>query len=502
MRNPNLHLPHGPLLSVDRIRTSLRRTVAGVGPLLALAPAFLSSGCDDGGGDIQEPGPVAQVVVTAPASTIEIGKSMALTVVALDAAGDTLGGHTFSWTTADPTVATVSESGVITAVAEGQTEISAMTEGISDSLGIVVLPSTSPPPSGSGTPGLQQVASGLAFPLYLTSPPDDDRLFVVEKGGLIRIIQNGTLLEAPFLDVSGKVSGADEQGLLGLAFPPDYASSGRFIVHYTDLENSTRLSMFRVSGDPNRADPASEALVLGVKHPARSHNGGQITFGPDGFLYLGLGDGGSRDGNDSGRGQSLGDLLGSIARIDVSGESGYRVPPDNPFVGTAGARPEIWSYGFRNPWRFSFDRSTGDLYIGDVGESRWEEVDRATAAEGGGRGLNYGWSRMEGDACMAASCDQSGITLPLVQYNHDEGCAVTSGYVYRGAAVPALQGQYVFGDFCQGWVRTFQATGNPGPPVDWPALRPGGTITSFGEDASGELYILTREGGVYKIVSK
>ncbi|HEY9014425.1 MAG TPA: PQQ-dependent sugar dehydrogenase, partial [Gemmatimonadales bacterium] len=255
--------------------------------------------------------------------------------------------------------------------------------------------------------------------------------------------------------------------------------------------------------DPDRADPASETELLSVDQPGPSHNGGQILFGPDGFLYLGLGDGGSRDGNDRGRGQSLGDLLGNILRIDVSAGAGYQVPPDNPFVGQAGARPEVWSYGFRNPWRFTFDRATGDLYIGDVGEQDWEEIDRAPAAEGAGRGLNYGWSIMEGSHCLrGSSCDQTGLTLPILEYSHSEGCAVTGGYVYRGSALPQLQGQYLYADFCQGWVRSLRMEGSTPVVTDWPALSPGSLVTSFGEDSAGELYIVSGAGTVYKIVPR
>jgi glucose/arabinose dehydrogenase len=241
-------------------------------------------------------------------------------------------------------------------------------------------------------------------------------------------------------------------------------------------------------------------LVLAVPQPGVAHKGGQLLFGPDGMLYIGLGDGAD---NDQGRGQSLGDLLGNILRIDVSTPP-YTVPPDNPFVGTAGARPEVWSYGFRNPWRFSFDRATGDLHIGDVGESKWEEVDYASAADGAGRGVNYGWSQMEGQHCFShAECDQSGLTLPVLEYPHSDGCAVTSGYVYRGAAIPFLQGKYFYADYCLGWVRSFRMEGGVAvDQIDWPELRPEGRVTSFGEDAAGELYLLTEQGGVFKVVPK
>ena len=359
---------------------------------------------------------------------------------------------------------------------------------------------TPAPPAGTVPVALEEVAAGLAFPLYLTAPPDDPRLFVVEKGGAIRLIKDGTLLEAAFLDLAGQVSTGSEQGLLGLAFPPDYATSGRFVVHYTDAAGDTRVSTFLASADPDRADPASESVVLTVPQPFANHNGGQIAFGPDGYLYLGLGDGGS-SGDPGGRGQSLTDLLGSILRIDLAG-SPYAVPADNPFVGVAGASAEVWSYGLRNPWRFSFDRATGDLWIADVGQSQWEEVDHAPAAEGAGRGLNFGWRRMEGRHCAEGdSCDQTGLTLPVLEYDHGSGCSVSGGYVYRGAAIPALQGHYFYADFCQGWVRSLRREGGAvTEEADWPSLRPGGSIPSFGEDSAGELYVVVSDGRVLKIV--
>jgi glucose/arabinose dehydrogenase len=355
-------------------------------------------------------------------------------------------------------------------------------------------------PQGHGA-RLQQVVSGLSFPLYLTAPPGDmNRLFVVEKTGTIRIVKGGTLLPTAFLDLSSAVSGGDEQGLLGLAFDPGYASNGRFVVHYTDVAGDTRLSIFQVSSDPDIADPASEQVILTAAQPFSNHNGGQILFGPDGFLYLGLGDGGSAN-DPQGRGQDLTELLGSILRLDVQAGNSYTIPPDNPFVGQAGARPEVWSYGLRNPWRFSFDRASGDLYIADVGQSQSEEVDVATASGGSGKGVNYGWNIMEGAHCLAGTCDQTGLTLPVFEYNHSQGCSITGGYVYRGSAIPALQGLYFFADFCQGWVRSFRhETSGIIELTDWPTLRPGGLITSFGEDAAGELYVMAAGGGVFKFV--
>jgi glucose/arabinose dehydrogenase len=360
---------------------------------------------------------------------------------------------------------------------------------------------TPPPPQGTVPVALQQVAGGLAFPLYLTTPPGDPRLFVVEKGGAIRIIANGAVLPTPFLDLTSRVSTGSEQGLLGLAFDPAYATTGRFVVHYTDPAGDTRLSSFHVSTDPDRADPASEEVLIAIDQPFPNHNGGQIVFGPDGFLYFGLGDGGS-GGDPNGTGQRLDDLLGSILRLSLAGATGYTVPADNPFVGVSGARPEVWSHGLRNPWRFSFDRLTGDLYIGDVGESRLEEVDVAPAGAGGGRGVNYGWNVMEGTSCYAsAGCDTTGLALPVLVYDHGQGCSVTGGYVYRGSAIPALQGHYFYADYCSGFVRSFRfAGGEVVDQTDWPTLRPGGAVPSFGEDAAGELYVLSADGRVLKIV--
>jgi glucose/arabinose dehydrogenase len=352
-----------------------------------------------------------------------------------------------------------------------------------------------PLPPGNLPLTLAPVATGLDFPLDLTAPPDDPRLFVVEKTGRIRVIKDGAV-----------VSGGPEQGLLGLAFDPAYASNGRFVVNYTNLNEDTRISAFRVSADPDVADVATETVLLAVPQPFSNHNGGGLAFGPDGYLYAGLGDGGS-GGDPNGTGQSLATLLGKLLRIDLNGGTPYAVPPDNPFAAAAApaTRGEIWSYGLRNPWRFSFDRLTHDLYIGDVGQDAHEEVDVAPAPAGG-RGLDFGWNRMEGAHCYPPaagdSCDRTGLTLPVVDYAHGQGCSVTGGYVYRGAAIPDLQGVYLYGDYCQGWVRSLRfASGQATDQRDWQVLRPGGNVTSFGEDAAGELYILTAQGGVYRVVS-
>ena len=360
------------------------------------------------------------------------------------------------------------------------------------------------PPQGAVPVGLQEVASGLSFPVALTAPPGDPRLFIIEKGGAIRVVKEGVLLPTPFLDLTGRVSTGAEQGLFDLAFDPGYAATGRFIVHYTDPSGNTTVSSFRVAeGDPDHADPASESVLLTAEQPFANHNGGRILFGPDGMLYLGLGDGGS-EGDPGGRGQSLTDLLGDILRVDVAAGTSYTVPPDNPFAGRTDARPEIWSVGLRNPWRFDFDPATGDLYIADVGQNAWEEVDVAAASAGAGRGANFGWSVMEGHHCLAdAGCDSSGFALPVLEYSHAEGCSISGGYVYRGADIPELQGHYFYADYCQGWVRSFRLQdGVATDPRQWPTLAPGGAVPGFGRDAAGELYVLSAEGRVFRIVPR
>lgn len=365
--------------------------------------------------------------------------------------------------------------------------------------------SVPPPPPATGEVRLETVASGLATPVFLTAPPGDaSRLFVVEKRGTVRIIRGGTVVAAPFLDLSGTVSGGSEQGLLGLAFHPEYATNGVFVVNYTDRAGDTRISSFRVSADPDRADAATEAVLLTIDQPFSNHNGGMLAFGPrDGRLYIASGDGGS-GGDPQGNGQRRSTLLGKLLRVTITSSGQLAVPTDNPFVGDAAARPEIWSYGLRNPWRFGFDRTTGDLYIADVGQNDREEINVA-AATAFGRGANYGWNIMEGRRCFSppGNCDQTGLTLPVLEYDHSQGCSVTGGYPYRGTAMPTLQGTYFYGDYCGGWVRSFRfAGGQATEPRDWPDLAPGGQITSFGEDAAGELYVLTAGGRVARIVPR
>ncbi len=359
-----------------------------------------------------------------------------------------------------------------------------------------------PPTPGTADVALATVVEGLDFPVHLSAPSGDARLFVVEKSGRIRIVENDALLPEPFLDVSGEVSGGSEQGLLSVAFHPDYGSNGRLFVNYTDRAGDTRVVEYRVSSDPGRVDPGTARTLLTVEQPFSNHNGGQIAFGPDGMLYVGMGDGGS-GGDPRGNGQDRSTLLGALLRIDVDGGDPYAVPADNPFVDEADARGEIWAYGLRNPWRFAFDRQTGDLYVADVGQNRLEELN---AVDGAGRGLNYGWNVMEGDECFEprSGCDRSGLTMPVAVYGHGDGCSVTGGHVYRGEAIPELQGLYFYSDFCSGFVRSFRFAGGAATdPREWPELAPpGGSVSSFGEDAAGELYLMTSEGGVFKVVPR
>ena len=353
---------------------------------------------------------------------------------------------------------------------------------------------------------LTHVADGLVSPVFVTGAgTGDGRLYVVEQGGRIRVVEpDGSLRAEPFVDLSDRISSGGERGLLGLAFHPRYASNGRLFVDYTDRDGNTVVSELRRSADdPLRADPASERVVLRVDQPYPNHNGGMVAFGPDGYLYVGMGDGGS-GGDPENRAQDPAQLLGKILRIDVdrAGDgTPYAIPPDNPYADGSGGRPEIWSLGVRNPWRFSFDRQTGDLWIGDVGQSEWEEVDRATAASGGGNGANYGWRLMEGFACYdpAVGCPTEGLTLPMAAYGHGEGCAVTGGYVYRGPASPELRGAYVFGDYCSGRIWALDAAG---PDRQDPAvlIDSGLSISSFGEGDDGALYVTDLgQGAVLRI---
>jgi hypothetical protein len=381
----------------------------------------------------------------------------------------------------------------------------------SPSVSATATPGATPTPSAAATPlpsvkiSLARIVSGLGSSIGVVSA-GDSRLFVIVQTGKILIVDGGAV-KGTFLDISDRISSGTERGLIGLAFHPQYASNGRFFVRYTDKTGDVRISEFHVSSDPNKADATSERSLLTVSHRlAPNHNGGTIAFGPDGYLYIGTGDGGGA-GDPNGNGQKLSVLLGKMLRIDVdrtSGSLNYAIPADNPFVGQSGKRAEIWAYGLRNPYGFSFDKATGDLWIADVGQDHWEEVDRATAADGLGRGANYGWNVIEGGHCYApaAGCDTSGKVMPLAEYNHGSGdstgCSIIGGFVYRGSAHPELVGRYFFGDYCSGKIWDLAAAG-PAPQTVQDLDSSGLKITGWGQGADGELYVVATDGGLYQL---
>jgi glucose/arabinose dehydrogenase len=356
------------------------------------------------------------------------------------------------------------------------------------------------PADGEISVSVELVADGLDQPLYLASPPGDaDRLFVVERGGVIRIVRSGAVGTEPFLDVSDLVrSEGPEQGLLGLAFHPLYATNRYAYINYTDTEGHTQVVRYTASANPDVADAASAFPILTIEQPFHNHNGGMLAFGPDGMLYVGVGDGGS---DNSANAQDLTSLLGSLLRIDVDGGSPYAIPPDNPYPSSS--RPEVWAKGLRNPWRFAFDRATGDLLIADVGEQDNEELDFQRATSEGGE--NYGWDIMEGSDCFSPSsgCTTTDLVLPIHEYDHTEGCSITGGYVYRGSRFPDLVGRYFFSDFCASWLRSMTVAGGVAEDEIHHSDAVGlAGVASFGEDASGELYVLSMFAGtVHRIVS-
>lgn len=343
-----------------------------------------------------------------------------------------------------------------------------------------------------------QAFPGLSFDKMLGLQPvpgDGTHALLLTQDGVIRYadLADGSATPPVFLDIRDRMirNPENEEGLLGLAFAPDYATSGRFYIYYTRGEpRRSTLSRFVAHGAT--ADPASEQVLLSIPEPFSNHNGGALAFGPDGMLYVAVGDGGS-GGDPMGYGQRLDTLHGKILRLDVSGDA-YAVPPDNPFVGQD-ARGEIFAYGLRNPWRLSFDRETGQLWAGDAGQDLWEEVDRIVA------GGNYGWNRMEGAHCyLASGCDESGLLLPRAEYSHELGCAVIGGYVYRGNEMPELRGWYVFGDFCSGRIWAVDAGTDSGGVI--PLADTGMPISSFAQDNDGELYVVTFANQVAKLVRK
>lgn len=345
---------------------------------------------------------------------------------------------------------------------------------------------------------LVPVATGLASLTYLASPPGRSDIYVVEQQGRIRKLVNG-VPQAPVLDISSRVSSGDERGMLSLAFDPQFTANGNVFVYFTDATGDIAVERFTLPVFGPAVGVESTAVrVLTVPHRMfGNHNGGQLQFGSDGMLYVGTGDGGG-GGDPLGSGQDLGTLLGKILRIDVSSLP-YRIPPGNPFAGQAGKRPEIWAYGLRNPWRFAFDDVTRSLYIADVGQNNREEVDVVAASAAG---LNYGWNIWEGTACYSpgTGCNSAGVTMPLIDYDHGSGCSITGGYVYRGSAIPEIAGRYFYSDYCNSWLRSFLVTNGAAiERTDW-NIAPIGNIQSFGVDSTNEIYALTADGGVYKLV--
>ncbi len=360
----------------------------------------------------------------------------------------------------------------------------------------------------------QLVASGFDNPVFVTAPPGDTtRLMVLEQEtGRIMLIKNGTRVTKPFLDIDNRVGdGGGEQGLLGLAFHPDYATNRLIFVNYTDNQGNTKIERFKARGDFDSVNRKSGELILKVNQPFSNHNGGMIAFGPnDGYLYIGLGDGGgSNDGQNNA--QRLSELLGKFLRIDVDHGLPYTIPADNPFIAGVNSRDEIWSYGWRNPWRWSFDRETGDLWAGDVGQDAIEEIDFQPGDSNGGE--NYGWKIAEGFSCRggSGSCgDDPGFTPPILDYSHFFGTTVVGGYVYRGTAIAPLEGVYFFADYTRArfWILKYdgndvqdftEITDDLDPPGSARINKP----SSFGEDASGELYICDHQDGeIYKIISE
>jgi glucose/arabinose dehydrogenase len=360
-----------------------------------------------------------------------------------------------------------------------------------------------PPPSGTPTIALTPFVSGLSTPVDFQTPDDGSgRIFIVQQSGTIRIVSGGSLLPTPFLDISSRINfDGGEQGLLGLAFHPSYSQNKRFYLNYDRLSGSqiqTVIAEYQLTADPNAADPASERILLTVNQPFSNHKAGQMAFGPDGFLYIAFGDGGS-GGDPMGNGQNRGTLLGKVARIGVDPPftSGlqYVIPADNPFVGTTD-RGEIWAYGFRNPWRFSFEKGGTRLFVADVGQDKFEEIDLVQ------KGLNYGWNTMEGSHCFtpATGCNMTGLTLPIVDYDHSEGVTVIGGYVYHGTAISSLAGAYIFGDFSNG--KIWELTESSGTWTRTQLLNSGKNMSAFGQDAAGELYVVDYSGSVFKITAQ
>ena len=334
------------------------------------------------------------------------------------------------------------------------------------------------------------LSAGLTNPVFLTQPLNDGRIFVVEQAGRIRVVRNGVLQMTPFLDISSRVLSGGERGLLSVAFHPQYATNHYFYVYFTTQTNGDiRIERFTTTANAEVADPNSSKLIITIPHSQFSnHNGGLVSFGPDGMLYAGVGDGGSA-GDPNGNGQNFNSLLASLLRLDVDHGDPYAIPADNPFVNQTGKRGEVWAKGLRNPWRYAFDAPTGMLYIADVGQDAHEEVD-ATATNRGG--LNYGWNTMEGLSCYspASGCNQTGLEQPVIDYAHSQGCSITGGYVYRGSDIPDIRGHYFYSDYCTGFLKSLRySNGAAVDQKDWGLTNT--SVTSFGVDFAGELYMIS-----------
>ena len=351
--------------------------------------------------------------------------------------------------------------------------------------------------------GVEAVTSGFTQPTHIAHAADNSgRIFVAEQAGKIRIIRNNSVLPAPFLDLTEKVTASgSEQGLFSVAFPPGYAEKGYFYVNYTSKpDGSTIIARYRLTDHVDMADPLSEEIIITIAQPFANHNGGQIAFGPDGFLYIGMGDGGS-GGDPLNNAQNPASLLGKMLRVDTeSGSGGYAVPPSNPFAGNSGYRGEIWSLGLRNPWRFSFDQASGDLYIADVGQNAREEINFQGGSGSGGE--NYGWNIMEGSRCFRdPECSSEGLILPVAEYDHSAGdCSVTGGFVYRGDEFPQIRGTFFLGDYCSGRIRALRRSGSSFEMES--LLETNLRISTFGEDQAGNLYVADySEGVIYKLIA-
>ncbi|HEX6589184.1 MAG TPA: PQQ-dependent sugar dehydrogenase [Longimicrobiales bacterium] len=343
----------------------------------------------------------------------------------------------------------------------------------------------------------RQVAGGLENPVFATAPAADGRLFIVEQAGRVRVVRDGQLLVRPFLDIRDRTRAGGERGMLSVAFHPDYASNGFLYVNYTDLNGDTNVERYTVSSDPDSVDPATAHRILFVEQPYANHNGGLVAFGPDGMLYVGMGDGGSA-GDPLEAAQDLDDALGKLLRLDVDAGDPYAVPDDNPYATAAGPRALVWALGLRNPWRFSWDDDSGLIFVADVGQNEWEEINAQPADA---PAINYGWDDMEASECFEPEddCLIDDRVLPVHEYDHGDGCSVTGGYVYRGSAIPEIRGHYFYADWCGGWIRSFRIdeTGDAASHRTWD-VGSIGRVTSFGLDAAGELYVVG-EGAVYRL---